>query len=85
MAYSTNGLHCLATCADGPALWSYTSADAVASVIGASYFTDGTDRGLKLGDFILIYDTNTNDGAIAIVTDITSGAASAAEYQAITT
>ena len=85
MAYSTNGLHCLATCADGPALWSYTSADSVATVIAASYITDGGDRGLKLGDFILIYDSNTNDGAIAIVTDITSGVVSASEYQAITT
>jgi len=85
MAYSTNGLHCVATCADGPAIWTYTSADALATVIAASYFTDGGARGMKLGDVVFIYDSNTNDGGVAFVTDVTSGVVSAAEYQAITT
>lgn len=86
MPYSSDGLHNLASCADGPALWSYTTTDSVATVIAANYFSDGDDRGLKLGDFINVYDSNTNDGAVAIVTAVTAGgAASASEYQAVTT
>lgn len=42
----------------GPALWSYTSADAVATVDTASYITDGGSRGMKVGDLVIFYDTN---------------------------
>lgn len=70
----------------GMALWGYKSADAVTSVVGAGYFENGDDLGMKLGDVVLIYDSNTNDGGIAVVTAVTAGgAASASEYQAVST
>jgi hypothetical protein len=70
----------------GMALWGYKSADAVATVIAAGYFSNGSALGMKLGDAVLIYDTGTNDGAIAYVTAVTAGgSAECTEYQAITT
>ncbi len=70
----------------GMAVWGYKSADAVSSVIGAGYFTNGSALGMKLGDCVLIYDSNTNDGAIAYVTAVTAGStAECTEYQAVTT
>ncbi len=70
----------------GMAIWGYTSADSVATVIAADYFSNGDALGMKVGDCVLIFDTNVGDGAIAYVTAVTAGgAASAAEYQAVTT
>jgi hypothetical protein len=70
----------------GQGLWMYKSADSVATVIASDYFSDGSALGMKVGDCVLIYDTNVGDGAIAYVTAVTAGgAASAAEYQAVTT
>lgn len=86
MAYATAGLSCAVSVAENPAIWTYTSADALGTVIAADYFSDGDERGMKLGDVVFIYDSNTNDGGVAFVTLVTAGgAASAAEYQAITT
>lgn len=68
---------------DGPALWSYKSADAKATVIGAGYITNagpgtnGPSLGMRIGDFVLISDSATPLGAFASVTAInaTTGAA----------
>lgn len=45
----------------GGQLWWYTSpTDSAATVCGAGYFTDGQDRGMRVGDLVFIYDvTNT--------------------------
>lgn len=70
----------------GMALWGYKSADSVATVIAAGYFTNASALGMKVGDALLIYDTNVGDGAIAYVTAVTAGGAGeATEYQAVTT
>lgn len=70
----------------GMAVWGYKSADSVATVIAAGYFSDGSALGMKLGDCVLIYDSNVNDGAIAYVTSVTAGgSAECTEYQAVTT
>jgi hypothetical protein len=88
MAYATSNPPRVAVpgVGGGQTIWTYSSADAVTSVVGTDYFSNGDDLGMKLGDVVLIYDSNTNDGGIAFVTAVTAGgAASAAEYQAVTT
>ena len=86
MAYVPANLSLESQAIAGPKTWAYFSADAVASVIGGDYFSDGDAKGMAVGDFVKIYDTNTGDGAVAFVTAVTAGgAASAAEYQAVTT
>ncbi len=42
-----------------PALWAYTSTDAVATVAGASYFSNGVALGMKLNDLVIVTDTAT--------------------------
>lgn len=43
----------------GPNLWTYSSADAVATVAGAGYFTNGVALGMKLNDLVIVVDTAT--------------------------
>lgn len=43
----------------GMAFWSYTSADAAATVAGASYFSNGVALGMKLNDLLFVVDTAT--------------------------
>jgi len=39
------------------ALWSYrSSADNVATMIGAGYISDGKDRGIKINDTVIVID-----------------------------
>jgi len=47
------------TSSNGPNLWSYVSADAVATVAGAGYFTNGGQLGLKVNDLMIVVDTAT--------------------------
>jgi hypothetical protein len=44
---------------DGPAFWAYKSADAVGDVDGTDYFTNGAALGMRVGDLVWVYDTNT--------------------------
>lgn len=43
----------------GGAVWDYSSADPIATVTGASYITDGKALGMKVGDTLMVYDTET--------------------------
>lgn len=43
---------------DAPRHWSYTTPDAKATVVAASYFDDAVIRGLKKGDVIWSVDAN---------------------------
>lgn len=43
----------------GPNLWTYSSADAAATVAGASYFSNGVALGMKLNDLVIVVDTAT--------------------------
>jgi hypothetical protein len=64
-----------ATAAGGTRLWGYTSSDPVATVTGSSYFTDGYNRGMRLGDVLFIRDTgqgSTIGLSIAVVTAVTT-------------
>ncbi len=58
-----------------PNIWAYRSADAEATVCGASYFSNGSALGMKVGDFVLIYDTATPKAHIAVVITVTAGGA----------
>lgn len=60
-----------------PNLWGYRSTDAINTVAGAAYFTDGLKLGIKTGDFMLVSDqsSSTGLGSVGIVTTVsTSGA-----------
>ena len=59
----------------GTAIWAYQSADAVATVKGAAYISNGDALGMKVGDIILISDTATPLASIGIVDAVAAGAA----------
>jgi hypothetical protein len=40
-------------------VWGYESADASATVVAAGYITDGGDRGMKVNDLVICWDTAT--------------------------
>jgi len=42
----------------GGADWSYVSADALATVVGADYFANAGDLGMQVGDEVSVFDTN---------------------------
>lgn len=42
----------------GGAVWSYASADPLATVIAAGYITNADDLGMQVGDEVAIFDTN---------------------------
>ena len=78
MAYAASGLSMLAT-ANGFSLWHYSSADAIAAVKSAGYFTGDSVNMLAVRDVIIVVDTNTpttslvsvlsNDGTTVDVSD----------------
>jgi hypothetical protein len=59
----------------GPAIWSYVSADAIATVKAADYFSNGSALGMKVGDFILVYDNNTPTVSSGWIKTVTAGGA----------
>ena len=85
MAYAATNPPTLWSQGIGNGLWHYSSADTVATVTGSDYFANGDALGMKVGDFVMIYDSNVGDGGVAFVTAVTAGgAATAAESQAVT-
>lgn len=57
-----------------PNLWTYSSADAAATVAGANYFTNGGDLGMKVGDIVFVEDTATPLGTTHRVNTVATGA-----------
>ena len=51
----------------GPTLWAYRSVDAIATVLGAGYFTNGRDLGMEVGDLVYTFDITTPTLSIAWV------------------
>jgi len=47
-------------------MWSYTSADAIATVNTTGYFNDAADV-LKVGDLIYVYDSATPTASLVVV------------------
>jgi hypothetical protein len=42
----------------GGNIWYYSSTDAVATVVGAAYFSNGVDLGMELGDIVYVVETD---------------------------
>jgi hypothetical protein len=57
----------------GASIWSYVSTDAAATIDDANYFTDGDVLGMKVGDWVLVYDTTNSLSHIFIVITVTAG------------
>lgn len=77
MAYSTSNPPKLLVgslvSGDGPSLWTYKHTDVAADVDAANYFSDGDKLGMKVGDFVLVYDTTTPLAHIFVVITVTAG------------
>ena len=59
-----------------PRIWGYMSADAAATVAGSDYFSDGDALGMKVGDIVMVIETdNSYLLTIHSVTAVTSGGA----------
>ena len=72
----------------GPTIWSYACVDAATTANGSGYFSDGSAKGLKVGDLIYgsVSGADPTEGYLLIVSSVTAGgAATADEYAAITT
>lgn len=79
MAYSTSTLARVGGAnSDAGSIWMYKTADALATVLAADYFSDGFDRGMKADDSILITDTNLNQNVLCYMSTVTSGGAATA-------
>lgn len=69
MAYSVTGLQPIggqSKAGNAPQMWSYSSADAIATVNTSGYFNDAADL-LKVGDLIYVYDSATPTASLAVV------------------
>lgn len=70
MAYVSKDLNLLQANvgAEGGSLWGYVStADAGAVVIAAGYVDDGADKGMKVGDHVLIAGTDSVYAQVTVV------------------
>ena len=75
MAYAEIGLQPIggqSKAGNAPQMWSYKSADAIATVNSEGYFNDASDV-LKVGDLIYVYDSNTPTANLVVVLSNASG------------
>tara|TARA_R110000851_G_scaffold274316_2_gene426939 strand:- start:11 stop:274 length:264 start_codon:yes stop_codon:yes gene_type:complete len=74
MAFSATGWATIAASKRGsaPAIYSYTSADAKATVTGANYFNSLSDS-LSVGDAIYHFDSNTPTATWSVVISNSGG------------
>jgi len=54
VAYTPDTLSLVVAGIEGraPNAWTYSSADGDATIVGASYFSDGASKGMKVGDLV---------------------------------
>lgn len=74
MAYSATGLNAAggqSKAGNAPQIWTYTSADSIATVNTTAYFNDASSL-LKVGDIIFVYDSATPTMSITYVVSNTS-------------
>jgi len=80
MAYdtdvSTPGLVAQKNGSNGNAIWVYKSADGMALVGAADYFSNGDDLGMKVGDQVIVVNTTTSGVTVASVVAVTTDGAS---------
>jgi hypothetical protein len=75
MAYSSTGLNSAggqSKAGNAPQIWTYSSADAIATVNTSGYFNDASSL-LKVGDIIYVYDSATPTMSIVFVLSNASG------------
>lgn len=79
MAYATtNPPKCVVTgFGGGPQIWIYASTDPHGTVEGAGYFTNGAALGMRVGDVVVVQDTDTGtyNTTIHSVSAVSAGAA----------
>lgn len=80
MAYTGNTLSLITTAPieGGWKEWTYVTSDSLATVKGAGYISDASNRGMEVGDFVNVINTSTPAYAIYAVTSISAGAATLA-------
>lgn len=84
MAFSRDGLTRIGSgTGDAPSLWSYTSADAIATVNTSGYFNDASKE-LGIRDVIMVTDSNTPTTHFVIVLTNASGVVDVSDGLAIT-
>ena len=86
MAYTKDNLQPIggqAKAGNAPQMWSYKSADAIATVNTSGYFNTASDS-LKVGDLIYVYDSNTPTASLVVVLSNASGVVDVSDGQAIT-
>lgn len=88
MAYDTaNPPILLASARDGstPQIWSYYTADSMATVMGSGYFSTANSVGLRVGDHIVVSDNGSGKNpTVVTVASIASGAATVGAQSALT-
>ena len=75
MAYAQSGLQPIggqSKAGNAPQMWSYKSADSIATVNTSGYFNSASDS-LKVGDLIYVYDSNTPTASLVVVLSNASG------------
>lgn len=85
MAFSIDGLNPIggnSRAGTVPAIWTYKSTDAIATVNTAAYFNTASDL-LKVGDIIFVYDSNTPTMSIVVVLSNASGVVDVSDGTAI--
>ena len=65
-----------------PQMWTYTSADAIATVNTSGYFNSVSDE-VKVGDLIYVHDSNTPTANLVIVLSNASGVVDVSDGTAI--
>ena len=86
--YTPETLVATAQAIAGVTIWSYSSADPATDVNDTDYFSDGSAKGMKVGDLIYgsVSGADPTEGYLLVVSAVTAGgAATADEYAAITT
>lgn len=85
MAYSIDGLSpsgAQAKAGNAPQMWSYQSADAIATVNTSGYFNDASSL-LKVHDMIYVVDTATPTATLVVVLSNTAGVVDVSDGTAI--
>ncbi len=68
MTYSTSApLRLMSQALVGGKLWYYESADPIATVNTSGYFTNGYKLGLRVGDTVIVRDTNVPTTSLCTV------------------
>ena len=84
MAFSSAGWNVIGAAKKGnaPSLYTYTSADAIATVNTAGYFNDLSDT-LAVGDIIFVHDSATPTMSIVMVASNAAGVVDVTDGTAI--